>query len=70
MKRPRPVARSPPPRWSELVAEIEGLEIIGAAGDRRALVEATDAAIAEARAILGDAFHVEPVIHRDPLEPL
>ena len=51
--------------WKEPLRSIAGLVIVGEDDPLRVQVEATDDAIAEAKRVLGDCCHVEPVIiHR------
>ena len=56
------------PDWPDHLVAVEGIEIIGTASEVRVQVEATEEAIAEVRRLLGDRFHIEPVISRHPLD--
>jgi hypothetical protein len=54
-----------PPGWDKLLADIDGLSIRGTANPNRIQVDASDAAIADARERLGDCFYIEPAsIHK------
>lgn len=54
--------------WKEPLRSIAGLAIVGDDDPLRVQVEATDKAIAEARRLLGDCCHIEPIIMHRPLD--
>ncbi len=56
-----------PEGWVEALGAIEGVAIVGADNPARVQVDATPAAIAQARALCGDFAHVEPAIEHRPL---
>lgn len=54
--------------WSEPLARIEGLEIVGAANPYRLRIEATDAAIELVRKKLASYCHIEEILPRYVLD--
>jgi len=54
------------PDWVEVLRHIKGLKICGEANPFRTQIEATPAAIEEARYILGDLCYIEPAIEHTP----
>ena len=56
-----------PSHWKEPLRSIAGLAIVGDDDPLRVQVDASDEAIAEARQVMGDCCHIEPVITHRPL---
>jgi len=54
-----------PSNWLESLKQIEGVAIVGAS-ERRAVIEATDEAIAQIREELSQDLHIERLVDRSP----
>lgn len=52
--------------WIDQVQSVAGVEVCGEPKFGRLVVEASDEAIEAVRAVLGEAFHIEPITRYSP----